>query len=144
MEAPDQGSLAVATGQTRARLLVADDDEDFRQLVALTLRSAGYEVVAVGNGAELLRAMEVNNDEPRPAAAFDAVIADVRMPGASGLSIAEGLAADGWRDRVLLMSAFADAELSARARRSGAWTLLAKPFPMVELIFEVRALLGQR
>jgi len=138
---------AVRTGkqsQASAKIIVADDDDDFRSLVTSTLRSAGYDVAAAPNGLDLLDRLEFDSPEPSTAAVFDAVVIDVRMPGVTGLSIAEGLVEAGYRGRVLLMSAFADDALIAEALRVGAYGLLAKPFPMSDLVFEVRQLLARR
>jgi DNA-binding response OmpR family regulator len=127
-----------------ARIAVAEDDDDFRSLVAGVLKTAGYDVSAAANGLELLQSIEFDALEPSAAPAFDAAVIDVRMPGVTGLSVAEGLAEAGYRGRILLMSAFADDALVAEALRVGAYGVLAKPFPMSDLLFEVRQLLARR
>ena len=60
-----------------ARIVVADDDVDIRELVEFKLTTMGHEVVAVGDGAAALAACRAQ----RP----DLAVLDVMMPGVSGL-----------------------------------------------------------
>ncbi|HNJ79363.1 MAG TPA: response regulator, partial [Marmoricola sp.] len=59
-----------------ARIVIADDDADIRELVVFKLRHGGHEVVPVGDGAAAVEAC--TTDKP------DLVILDVMMPGMSG------------------------------------------------------------
>ena len=61
---------------TMARILVAEDDQDIRELIALTLQFHGYEVVSAADGAEALE--KVQGDH------FDVILMDVRMPRMTG------------------------------------------------------------
>jgi len=59
-----------------AKILIADDERDIRDLVAFALRFAGYEVIATSNGEEVLQAAQANPP--------DLILLDVRMPRMSG------------------------------------------------------------
>lgn len=59
-----------------ARILIAEDDQDIRELVALTLQFHGHEVVSAVDGAE---ALEKAQGDP-----FDVILMDVRMPRMTG------------------------------------------------------------
>ena len=76
-------------------VLIAEDDEEMRRLLAQALQKDGYEVSECSNGFRLLdklgnalRGPEVQNCEPKE---FDLIISDIRMPGVTGLSVLEGI-----------------------------------------------------
>ncbi len=107
-------------------ILVADDDDDFRSLVAETLRADGYQVVEARDGVELLSLLDGGASSPRfhP----DVIISDVRMPRLSGLGILEHLKRARVKLPVVLMTGFFPASVRVLARRLGALEVLAKPF----------------
>jgi DNA-binding response OmpR family regulator len=117
------------------RVLVADDEDDIRALVALAVRKAGCTVVAsVADGAA---ALDVARAE-RP----DLAVLDVSMPGATGLEVCAELRADPRTAgiRILLLSAGASPDDVARGLSAGADAYLAKPFAVSALVQQVRVL----
>ena len=119
----------------RPRVLVADDEEDIRLLVALAVQKAGCSVAAaVADGGQALAAARA---EPP-----DLAVLDVSMPGATGLEVCAALrsvpATSGCR--VLLLSAGASPDDVARGLSAGADAYLPKPFRVAELVARVREL----
>jgi CheY-like chemotaxis protein len=125
---PHQGTDKEQLGTT---VIVADDDDDFRALVAETLRSDGYTVVEARDGAELLSLLGDSLDDPftRP----DIILTDVLMPKLSGLGVLEELRRARVRLPVLMMTGFAPASVAAVAKRLGAVGVLKKPFDAADL-----------
>lgn len=122
-----------------ARVLVADDEEDIRLLVALAVRKAGCTVLAaVADGAQALAAARAE----RP----DLVVLDVSMPEATGLEVCLALRADPVTAgcRVLLLSAGASPDDVARGLAAGADAYLPKPFTVAGLVHQVRLLTATR
>ncbi len=118
-----------------ARILVADDEPDIRELVAFTLRFAGHEVVAFGNGADVVEAAP----RERP----DLILMDVRMPRMTGYEACEKMKADpATRDIpvVFLSAKGQDAEIET-GLAAGATEYLLKPFAPNELTEKVTELL---
>ncbi len=115
----------------RATVLVADDDDELRGLVAETLRLDGYVVVEARDGAELLSVLSDTLDDPlaRP----DVIITDVLMPKLSGLGVLEELRRARVRLPVVMMTGFAPASVAAVAKRLGAVGVLKKPFDADDL-----------
>ncbi|MBL7261793.1 response regulator transcription factor [Paractinoplanes lichenicola] len=116
-------------------ILVADDDEDVRDLVTSKLVAAGYRVITADDGASALR--QVVTELP------DMVILDVSMPGLDGLSVCYELhsSADTAQIPVLMMSGHSrqvDIDLGLTV---GADDYLVKPFNPAELVRRVRWLL---
>jgi DNA-binding response OmpR family regulator len=121
------------------RVLVADDEDDIRALVALAVRKAGCTVVAsVADGAEALDVARVELPE--------LAVLDVSMPGATGLEVCTALRADPATAgiRILLLSAGASLDDVAAGLAAGADAYLAKPFQVAGLVHQVRALTARQ
>lgn len=131
-----------AASAPRARLLLAEDDFELRELMAHVLRANGHEVVEAQNGEELwslLHADLVNGGEN-----FALVVSDVRMPGLTAFDVLSRL--QQWlRDTpVILITAFGDQTTHVRALRLGACRVLDKPFDCDDLCAAVLEALEQR
>jgi DNA-binding response OmpR family regulator len=112
-------------------VLLAEDDYEFRRLLASAFRRWGYQVIEAQDGLELESLIESRLlDAGNPT--VDLLVSDIRMPGVSGLTALADLRERNWRTPVILMSAFGDAFAHAQALRLGA-TLLDKPFPLKRL-----------
>jgi len=115
---------------TAAKVLLVDDEEIVREATADMLADAAYKVIQAGSAAEALR---IVGGDSRP----DIVIADYKMPGMSGIELAEALRATRPSLPVLLITGFAnltDADLAGLPH-------LAKPFREVEITARVAKLL---
>ena len=105
-----------STLEPRYRLLVAEDDKALRDMMVSLLKADHYEVVAVGNGIDLMHALRVALDPKSETEPFDLVISDVRMPGRSG---PRAFAEVGYGPRVppvLFITAFGDEAVCRGAR----------------------------
>lgn len=122
----------------RRKLLLADDSPTIQKVISLTFEDEDFEVVAVGDGAQALRALAA---EPPP----DVVLADVVMPGPDGYELCERIKRDARLKNipvVLLVGTFEPFN-EAEARRVGADTVLTKPFQSIRnLVGKVGSLLG--
>jgi DNA-binding response OmpR family regulator len=109
-------------------VLIADDDPDILELVALTLERDGYEVLQARSGEEALRLA----DEREPHLA----VLDLMMPGMDGCEVTRRLRAAESERRlpILILSAFAEARQAARALDAGADAYMKKPFSPRELL----------
>jgi len=116
-----------------ATVLVAEDQTDIRDLLVLNLRSAGYEVAAVGNGADAL-ASQIEH-------ASDLLILDLMMPGMDGLEVCKALRARGRSMPILMLTAKSTELDRVLGLELGADDYLTKPFSLPELLARVKALL---
>ena len=112
------------------RVLLAEDDDTMRHLLATLLRRDGHEVVEVCDGRELAARI---GDGPEGAHAYDLIISDVLMPGANGISVLSHLAGDPLSPPVVVMTAFGDQEVHDWARSIGAIATFHKPFDSDDL-----------
>jgi len=120
----------------RTRILLAEDDDEMRSMLAAALRRDNYQVEEAFNGADLLvkvaRAfLDINGD--RVTRAPDLVISDVRMPGFTGLEVLAALRDRAPKVPVILITAFGDLETHLEAKRLGANAMFDKPFDLEDL-----------
>lgn len=118
-------------------VIVADDDDDIRDLVAFKLENAGYEVISVADGDSAWDRVR----EVRPTLA----VLDVMMPGMSGLDVLREIRADESlaETKVILLTARSrDVDVDA-GFSSGADDYLTKPFSPRELVHRVSSLLAR-
>ena len=115
------------------RILVVDDDKNTRKLFSEILSAEGYDVCAVSNGEEALRAMEEQT--------FSLAVVDVMMPAMDGITFTKTLRQNSDQLPILMVSAKtlpADVKAGLRA---GSDDYMTKPIDPEELVLRVRALL---
>jgi len=118
-----------------ARILIAEDEPDIRELVAFTLRFAGHEVITTSNGEEALR--QASQLIP------DIIIMDVRMPKMTGYDACRAMKADIMLKDipvVFLSAKGQDSEIQT-GRDVGAEDYLLKPFAPDQLAERIKAIL---
>jgi two-component system, OmpR family, response regulator MprA len=115
------------------RVLVVDDEPQFRRALERALSLEGYEVSEAGNGLEAL--------EAQAAGRVDAVVLDVLMPRLDGLETCRRLRSGGDRTPVLMLTARDAVSDRVDGLDAGADDYLVKPFALDELLARLRALL---
>lgn len=127
--------------QRRAvRVVVAEDDDDMRNLIASGLRRDGMRVTEARDGTELLELMAAQLLGSSSRQPFDLVVSDVRMPGYNGLGALSALRHAGLWMPVILITAFGDEDTHAEAHRLGAVAVFDKPFDVAALRLLARAI----
>ncbi|MBI2566807.1 MAG: PAS domain S-box protein [Candidatus Schekmanbacteria bacterium] len=121
----------------KARILVVEDQDGLRNLVATVLKVEGYDVIAAESAEQALPLAGHH------IGAIDLVLTDVIMPGVSGPELVAQLAARDASPRVLYMSGYTgDLDLATSTSAVGPYELLQKPFTPEELLDRVAAVLG--
>ncbi|KQT53963.1 MULTISPECIES: response regulator [unclassified Aureimonas] len=117
-----------------ARILIAEDDDGVRLLVARALRLEGHEVVAVEDGEVALERLVADPD-------FDLLLSDIRMPAMTGIELAYASAAR-WPDlAILLMTGYAEQKEAAEDLMRIIVGVVDKPFSLSEIRERVRDVL---
>ncbi len=111
------------------RILVVDNDDSFRRVVAGQLSREGYDVLEAGEGGMALRLLEAES--------VDLVLTDLQMPGLDGLGLLAELSATRPDLPVIIMTAFATVENAVEALRRGAVDYLTKPIERADLVNRV-------
>ena len=112
---------------------IIDDDESVRATTDSLVRSLGYIVYTFASAEEFLRSNRLDD--------FSCVIADVQMPGMSGVDLQAHLLTQGSRVPFIFFTAFPDERIRAQALRAGAICYLTKPFQGDSLIQGLQAAL---
>jgi CheY-like chemotaxis protein len=120
-----------------AKILIAEDERDIRDLVAFTLRFAGHEVVVATNGEEAV--------EMAPQVNPDLILMDVRMPRMTGYEACKAMKAnpDVKDIPVVFLTARGQESEIQQGLEAGAEEYLLKPFAPDQLTSRVKAILGK-
>jgi two-component system OmpR family response regulator len=118
---------------TAQHLLIVDDEENLRSMLAAALRHHGFTITSAADGREALRLVA----EERP----DLVVLDVMMPELDGFEVCRRLRADGDRTPVVFLTARDDTDDKVRGLTLGGDDYLQKPFSLDELVARVEAVL---
>jgi FixJ family two-component response regulator len=123
----------MATQSKSDLVAIVDDDDLMRSALQGLLRSAGLQSQAFASAEEFLK-----SGQQRQTACL---IADIRMPGISGLELQAKLNAENCRIPTIFITAHGDEKMRMQALREGAVEFLAKPFDDEVLLENVRAAL---
>jgi CheY-like chemotaxis protein len=105
-----------------ARILIADDEESMRMLVARAIALDGHSIVTAQDGAEALEILTRENGR------FDLLLSDIQMPVMDGIALALAAARDFPQVTILLMTGFADQRERASNLNAIAHDVISKPF----------------
>ena len=108
------------------RLLVVDDDRFFRELLTSLLDRHGHAVTAVTNATEALAHFQAGH--------FEAVLADLVLPGISGIELMRSVHQRAPEQEVLLVTGASDAKTAVEALREGAADFITKPIDEASLV----------
>ena len=126
--------------QSSSRILLIEDEELIRNMIALNLEEEGYEVIKTSNGREALNILE-RQQLPGSEDNIDMVILDLMLPEVNGLDICRLLRYRGNMIPILILSAKAAETDRVLGLEVGADDYLTKPFSMRELVARCRALI---
>ena len=110
-----------------ARILVAEDEDPLRALVARAITDLGHTVVTAFDGADALDILTRENGS------FDLLLTDIRMPLMDGIALALATARDHPQIVILLMTAYADQRERASNLEALIHDVVLKPFTLAEL-----------
>jgi FixJ family two-component response regulator len=123
----------MATNEKTKLVAIVDDDDLMRTAVHGLLKAVGWSAQTFASAEEFLQ-----SGQQRQTACL---IADIRMPGMSGLELQSRLNADQCKIPTIFITAHGDAKMRMQALRAGAVEFLAKPFDDEALLESVRAAL---
>ena len=121
-----------------ARILIADDEESMRQLVARAIAMDGHETTTAQDGAEALDILVRSNG------GFDLLLTDIKMPVMDGIALALAAARDYPRLTILLMTGFADQRERASGLDAIVHDVITKPFAVADIRTAVADALASR
>ncbi|OZG75292.1 response regulator [Hahella sp. CCB-MM4] len=119
-----------------AKILAVDDSASMRQMVAFTLKGAGYQVDEASNGQEALGKAKSNK--------YDLVITDVNMPVMDGITLIKNLRAEASYKftPLLMLTTESGADKKSEGKAAGATGWIVKPFNPDQLVSTIKKVLG--
>ncbi len=115
----------------RKKILIADDEQDLREILKMILSAEGYEVVEAEDGAQAARLADES---------IDMYLLDVNMPGETGFEAARKIRAR-FQAPLLFLTAYSGETDKVNGFLIGADDYIVKPFSNLELIMRIRAVL---
>ncbi len=117
-------------------ILVVDDDQRNREMLAEALGQAGFEVDIAYDGLEALSKAD--------AVTYDAVLSDIRMIPFSGLDLLDSLRKTMPEMPIVLLTAFGSVDTAIQAMKQGAFDYIAKPVNLDELVLTMKRAVEHR
>ncbi|KAA5534449.1 response regulator transcription factor [Taibaiella lutea] len=124
--------MAVSKNESKASLLVVEDEESIREAIKLNLELEGYEVTTVDNGAAVLKAVKAEY--------FDLIILDIMLPEMDGITVCENIRVQNNEVPILFLSARNSGADRIEGLRKGGDDYMTKPFNLEELLLRVEKL----
>ena len=116
---------------TVAKLLIIDDDSDFRESMVLALELEGYEVDTATNGRDGIEAVQAN--------VYDVILIDVGMPGLNGVVTLAQIKELNSTARCFLLTGYSAGDLLDQGLKAGAVEILKKPIFVDALLQKIAA-----
>ena len=118
------------------KVLLVDDEDDFRELLGKRLVKRGLEVSTAGSGEAGLAQAQGGG--------FDVVVLDVKMPGMDGLEVLRRLRKIAPDTEVILLTGHANMEVAVEGMDLGAFDYLMKPVAINELLYKIQDATARR
>ncbi len=112
------------------RILLIDDEENFRHMLSVILKKRGYDVETVSNGIDGLKEIDTGS--------YDTVLCDIRMPQMDGLEFLKEAQKAGCESTIIMMSAYGTLDTAIEAMKLGAYDYISKPFKPDEIILTLK------
>ena len=115
---------------TTNRILLIDDEENFRHMLSVILKKRGYDVETANNGVDGLKKIDTGS--------YDTVLCDIRMPEMDGLEFLKEAQQAGCESTIIMMSAYGSLDTAIEAMKLGAYDYISKPFKPDEIILTLK------
>lgn len=112
------------------RVLVVDDEDDFRETIVKRLKSRKIIAEGAEDGKKALELIENNT--------FDVIVLDVKMPGMDGIETLRHIKSKNPRIEVIILTGHASVEFGIKGMQLGAFDYVMKPAPLAELLDKIR------
>ena len=110
-----------------SRVLIVDDEDSMRQLVARAIAMDGHDIMTASDGAEALEILGSTDS------AFDLLLTDIQMPIMDGIALALAAARDFPDLTILLVTGFAEQRERASGLNAIAYDVITKPFSVADI-----------
>ena len=131
----DGGRTSSGNEEIKARILVVDDDDSFRRMIRDVLQQTGFECEVASSGDEALRVLNTSH--------IDVVIADIHMPGISGIELTKQVK-NRYNADVIVLTGFVEDFRYEQIVEIGASDFIQKPVGIDELLVRIKRVVRER
>ena len=135
---PEEGDQEERIRGNGERILIVEDDEDIRRVVAEMLGSIGYSATAVATGEDALRLIDQGREQ------FDVMLVDMVLPGMKGLDLVRMISHRNDLPGVILNSGYTDERADISSLHNEYIKFIAKPYEFQELLKLIRDVLDEK
>jgi DNA-binding NtrC family response regulator len=118
------------------KILIAEDEEITLKHLLSTFQKEGYEVSGFSNGLKALEGIKEEN--------FDVLIADIKMPGLTGIELLEKIKEKNIETEVIIITGYGSIDSAVAAVKKGAYDYITKPFDLDEMLFKVKKIYEEK
>ncbi|MCD6588412.1 MAG: Flp pilus assembly complex ATPase component TadA [Candidatus Fermentibacteraceae bacterium] len=118
----------------KKKILLVDDDEDFRKLATILLETAGYEIEQVSDGVEAIITLQTNN--------YDLILSDIEMPGLDGFTMLHALQSKNLDTPLIFLTGNDSMDKEEKGYELGAVDYIRKPIRRKMFLTRVSRALG--
>jgi DNA-binding NtrC family response regulator len=125
---------------SKPKVLVVDDEEALRFLLASELEAEAFEVQSAGDGDE---AIDLVRKKSEQADRFDVVLLDIKMPRVDGFEVLKYVKSNIPETKVIMLTAYADVKNAIESLRLGASDFVSKPYDLDDILTSINRALGK-
>ncbi len=124
----------------KPRVLVVDDEEALRFLLASELEAESFGVQSAGDGEEAIEMVRKKIEENEK---FDVVLLDIKMPKVDGWEVLRFIKSNVPETKVIMLTAYADVKNAIESLRLGASDFISKPYDLDDVLTSINRALGK-
>ena len=125
---------------SKPKVLVVDDEEALRFLLASELEAEAFEVQSAGDGDE---AIDLVQGMAERGERFDIVLLDIKMPRVDGFEVLKFVKGNAPETKVIMLTAYADVKNAIESLRLGASDFVSKPYDLDDILTSINRALGK-
>ena len=124
----------------KPKILIVDDEEALRFLLASELEAEAFDVHSAGDGDE---AIELIRKKIEQSEKYDVLLLDIKMPKVDGFEVLKFVKANVPETKVIMLTAYADVKNAIESLRQGASDFVSKPYDLDDILTSINRALGK-
>ncbi len=125
---------------SKPKILIVDDEEALRFLLASELEAEAFDVQNAGDGDEAIEIVRKKSEQHEK---FDVVLLDIKMPKVDGFEVLKFVKVNAPETKVIMLTAYADVKNAIESLRQGASDFVSKPYDLDDILTSINRALGK-
>jgi DNA-binding NtrC family response regulator len=133
-------SESEGTLMSKSKILIVDDEEALRFLLASELEAEAFTVQSAGDGDEAIEMIRKQKDRGEK---YDVILLDIKMPRVDGFEVLKFVKSSVPETKVIMLTAYADVKNAIESLRQGASDFVSKPYDLDDILTSINRALGK-